>query len=159
MLGLAGDGHARLPRVLAVLLDPPGPSGPDRVGPRALAQVDVEEGSHDEDFLPVGLDLRRAGEPALGDPPGEPALDLFLAHVHLRLLGARSAAPQCNYFITLLQISGPPDLRRACTQVPLRTKALGLHRKWGDPVGWPPADLSVRGDPGAAIAAQAAIEG
>ena len=74
-LGLVGDAHAQRPGVLAEALDA-GPAGGGAGLVVGVAGVGLGEGPDHEDLVAVVVDRRGAGEPAVGQPAGEPALEL-----------------------------------------------------------------------------------
>jgi hypothetical protein len=66
------DGHPLLPGLLAEARDPPRAGG-SRV---ALTRLGLGERADDGDLVAVDGEVHRAGEPAVGQPSGEPAGDL-----------------------------------------------------------------------------------
>src|SRR5690606_30970230 len=85
LLGLAGDGDAALPRVLAEALDVPG----DQAGPLRLGRLRrgrrLGQAADHADLVTVQHHVGRALEPGFGEPSGEPAAQLLrrFARMHV----------------------------------------------------------------------------
>src|SRR5690606_29591824 len=85
LLGLAGDGDAALPRVLAEALDVPG----DQAGPLRLGRLRrgrrLGQAADHADLVAVQHHVGRALEPGFGEPSGEPAAQLLrrFARMHV----------------------------------------------------------------------------
>src|SRR5919106_4297350 len=78
-LRLEGDTDAPLPRLFPERLDPRG----DRRGALllggAFGDLRLGQGADHEDLLAVGCDVRRPGQPAVGDAAGEPAAQFLVS--------------------------------------------------------------------------------
>jgi hypothetical protein len=76
---LEGDADAPLPGLLPERLDPRRDRRRSFLLGGALGDVGLGEGPDHEDLLAVGCDVRRPGEPAVGDAAGEPAAQFLVA--------------------------------------------------------------------------------